>query len=219
MKIFHIMKKGNQDTQFRTILLKSLTALNKQNQCENATIYLASGFFDEIVTSPRNPISTFQDNKVNNDIKTLLIGKKVELFGAYNGKTGVLAFGRSLKNAGTFINVFYKYRFHAKIFVIAINGKAVFEIIGSSNMTCAAYEGVSAYKGQTITSPNYECDLILMDDNYVNMEIKPNEDIMCFSYENSKNNGISLQVRMQEILRHIESLKEKNQLKDITSEL
>lgn len=217
MKVFHILKKGNQDTEFRGILLKALSTIHAKKLEEKATVYLASGFFDEIVNPPRTPISTFPDKTTKFDLQSMLAGLTVELFGAYNGKKGLVQFGTAIKNKVSSIKAFYKYRFHAKLFAIEIAGRAIFEIIGSSNMTVAAYEGLCYTKaGNSKASQNYECDLVLFDD-YINIDIKPNENAMVFRYNDEDNGGIPLDKRANEILQHIKSLK--NEMQDISSEL
>ena len=158
------MKKGNQDTQFRKILLESLQWIQTKKLHEKAVVYLASGFFDEVVKTPRTPISTFLDISTNKCLQNVFSGIKVELFGAYNGKNGLLQFGTSLKQNTSKISAFYKYRFHAKFFAIEVDRKVVFEILGSSNMTVSAYEGLRYTKaGNARNSHNYECDLVLID--------------------------------------------------------
>ena len=217
MKVFHILKKGNQDTEFRGILLKALSTIHAKKLEEKATVYLASGFFDEIVNPPRGPISAFQDKTVKLNLQNALSGVTIKLFGAYNDKKGLLGFGSAIKNNVSSISAFYKYRFHAKIFIIEIVNRPVLEIIGSSNMTVAAYEGVRyTKKGNQLFSLNYECDLVLVDDDFA-VDIKPNENISRFSYSDKDNNGITLQDRAEEILRHIKSLEQ--EMKNVTSEL
>ena len=217
MKIFHILKRGNQDTEFRGILLKALSTIHANKLEEKAIVYLASGFFDEIVTPPRMPISTFPNQATTLNLKNALSGMTIKLLGAYNGKKGLVGFGSSIKSNVSSISAFYKYRFHAKIFIIEIDNRPVLEIIGSSNMTVAAYEGVRyTKKGNQLYSLNYECDLVLVDDAFA-IDIKPNENISRFSYSDKDNNGITLQDRAEEILRHIKSLEQ--EMIDVTSEL
>ena len=120
------------------------------------------------------------------------------LIGAYSGSREELSLARQLKNGNVLnINAYYKWRFHAKIFVITINGNPVFEIIGSSNMTYPAYCGITK---QNKPSPNVECDLVIFDEHMINVVIETSPQVMQFRYFSEDNNEIPLIDKMYDIM-------------------
>lgn len=218
IKIYHIVKPSNRDTKFRQAILQALDSVRYSKQ--KIQVSIASGFFNEIVQHPKIPVSQFVDAKIHMNMRNVVKNMDIDIYGAYDGKNGLVRFAQNLKNAGANVKVFYKNKFHSKLFVIQINNKVVFEIIGSSNMTVAAYEGLKKTKKSTFKySDNSECDLILVDDSGVNCEIDIDEYTMRFSYDSKENNGIELETRMNDVIKQLESLKMAGKMKDITSEL
>lgn len=213
--IFHIVKKANCDTQFRTAILKALTCARQNNR--KIKVYIASGFFDEIVNSKRTPVSSFTDLNLNTNLRTLLSDLEVEVLGAYNGKKDLVEFCKSLRLAGASVKVFYKHRFHTKLFIIESNGEVLFEIIGSSNLTISAYEGIRHTKTKIFRSYNSECDLILIK-NSLNFKLETNENVMQLKYDEI-GNKISIKERMNSVLKQIEEFKVNNNMQDITHEI
>lgn len=201
VKIYHIVKKSNCDTQFRTAILKAIVCAKRKDP--NIKIYIASGFFSERAPVP---VSDFTDSIVGVNLKTLLNGLTVEIYGAYNGKDEFFDFCKSIKSAGASISVFYKSKFHTKLFIIESAGKVIFEIIGSSNLTTCAYEGRRYIKTKFYNSYNSECDLILIDD-MIDLTIDTNQNVMLLKYDKNGNN-ISIDDRMKNTLYYLKMLKE-----------
>lgn len=200
MKIYHISKLSGQDTDFRPTMLSALVAAQaykKNNGNDVVNVYIASGFFDS-VSSCR-----LTSKKSTNLYKALQGLDKIYLVGAYSGYSDELSLARQLKNSKQpNVNVYYKWRSHAKIFVITINEKPVFEIIGSSNMTYPAYCGKTK---QNKPSPNVECDLILFDEQMINVVIEPSPQIMQFRYFSEDNNEVPLISKMNDIMSILET--------------
>ncbi len=196
MKIYHIRKLSGQDTDFRKTILNALaaTAQYKQNNRCEVNVYIASGFFDDVENFPYN-------NAVASDLSSELQGiDRVYLIGAYNGRTELMALSNRLTQDGCRTHAYYKWRFHAKIFVITVDGNPIFEIIGSSNMTWAAYCGVSR-RNNNLFSLNSECDLVIWDDERINVPMEPSRTTMALRYESDDNNGITLEEHMHDILK------------------
>lgn len=217
MKIYHIIKKSKCDTQFRTIILSTLHHLKVKNV--KMKVYIASGFFNEAVNLPRIPVSEFTDPQVSGQsLKNLLSGVDVEIFGAYNHKNDLILFAQRLKNAGANVKAFYKNKFHTKMFVIEVEKKAIFEIIGSSNMTIPAYEGLRHGKVNKFTSYNSESDLVLFDEFIIDTNIQINENVMQLKYDEQGNGNITIQDRMDDALKQFDIFKNSG-MTDITKEL
>ena len=213
MKIYHILKKSGKDTLFRKIILKSLNALKSKSDKSNIVVYIASGFYSE---NTQTQITTFQCKDTQTTLANELVGLNVELFGAFSKKTELLQVGSNLKARKINVKVFYKYHFHSKLFIITIAGKPVLEIIGSSNMTTSAYEGLRTYNSSK-SSLNTESDLVIIDDEILNVSVDVNDFVMEFEYSNDKNNQITLENKMFDILDYLNELK--NQMKNITNEI
>ena len=197
MKIYHIRKLSGQDTDFRKTILNALaaTAQYKQNNRCEVNVYIASGFFDDVENFPYN-------NAVASNFSSELQGvDHVYLIGAYSGRTELMALSNRLTQGGCRTHAYYKWRFHAKIFVITINGNPIFEIIGSSNMTWSAYCGVSRNNNNNLFSPNSECDLVIFDDEMINVPIDPSPTTMALRYEPDDNDGVTLERHMWDILQ------------------
>jgi len=199
MKIYHIRKLSGKDTDFRPTILNSLInaqRYKKNHFNETVDVYIASGFFDDVATYPSTP-----NGQLN--LQQLLQGfDNVFLLGAYNGRKGELSLARQLKNNGVSnLRAYFKGRFHAKIFVIAINHTPVFEIIGSSNMTHTAYCGKTS-KNQP--SLNFECDLIIFNEKMINVVIDTSPQIMQLRYCEEDNREITITERMFDIMSIIE---------------
>lgn len=204
MKIYHIRKLSGQDTDFRPTILKALRAAQTykayKKDKDTVNVYIASGFFDTVAARPLNPNGNLNNN-VNNTINLhhALQGlDNLYLIGAYSGSREELSLARQLKNGNVLnINAYYKWRFHAKIFVITINGNPVFEIIGSSNMTYPAYCGITK---QNKPSPNVECDLVIFDEHMINVVIETSPQVMQSRYFSEDNNEIPLIDKMYDIM-------------------
>lgn len=195
-----VRKLSGHDTDFRKTILNALaaTAQYKQNNRCEVNVYIASGFFDDVEHFPYN-------NAVASDLSSELQGiDRVYLIGAYNGRTELMALSNRLTQAGCRTHAYYKWRFHAKIFVITVDGNPIFEIIGSSNMTWSAYCGVG--RNNNLFSPNSECDLVIFDDEMINVSIDPSPTTMALRYESGDNNGITLEEHMQDILEILEDV-------------
>lgn len=197
-KIYHIVKKANSDTLFRTVMLQAIFSAKKIDS--NIDVYIASGFFNEIVNSGRTPVSAYADSMVGTNLRNLLSGLNVTVYGAYNGKNDLLEFCKNLKTSGAKIKAFYKYRFHTKLFVIKSCDKVIFEIIGSSNLTTSAYEGIRYTKTKSLPSYNSECDLILMSDS-LDLTIDTDENIMLLEY--AEQNKILFDERMNKAIEQM----------------
>ena len=204
MKIYHIRKESGKDTDFRPTILRALTAYqNYKSQNVKSTVkvevYIASGFFTED-TNIQNPsnVSTFTDLSTSTQLISALHGfDKIYLFGAYSGKKELQNLVTHLRSFNLPICGYYQWHFHAKIFIITVNGETAFEIIGSSNMTNSAYNGL---KSLSKYSQNFETDLVLCRDDICNVPIDTNEKIMQFRYFPEDNNGITIKTHMEDIL-------------------
>ena len=220
MKIYHIIKKSGCDTDFRRVMLTALERIQilkkSKKDLSDIKIYLASGFFNINVSSPKVDILNYVDPITKLTLSNLLLGLDVEIFGAYNGSKDLLSLKAILSPKVKTLTVYYKHRFHTKLFVISINNTPVFEIIGSSNMTLPAYEGLQySARGKHIYSLNTETDLILYNDefnvagtNHVlgeNMKLQSN--MMQFDYRAEDNNDIMFVERMNSIVDYLNELK------------
>lgn len=207
MKIYHIRKLSGQDTDFRPTILNSLkqAQVYKQNHPDDTVnVYIASGFFDDISTYPSLQAQNLQ-NSLTKDIDNCF------LLGAYGGKKNLYFLALTLKNKHTCnVKLYYKWKFHAKIFVITVNDLPVFEIIGSSNMTRSAYCGITPKKQPSL---NFECDLVIFNEEMINVVIDTSPRIMQLRYCDEDNRGITITTRMFDIMSIIrEFIKDANKL-------
>ena len=133
------------------------------------------------------------------------------LLGAYGGKKILYFLALTLKNKHTCnVKLYYKWKFHAKIFVITVNDLPVFEIIGSSNMTRSAYCGITPKKQPSL---NFECDLVIFNEDMINVVIDTSPRIMQLRYCDEDNRGITITTRMFDIMSIIrEFIKDANKL-------
>lgn len=222
MKIFHIIKKSGCDTDFRKIMLASLDRVQTlKTICKQKleiSIYIASGFFHTNVRSPKIDVLNFTDPKTKLTLSKLLLGLNVEILGAYSGPKDLVTLKSLLLPIVKSLNVYYKNRFHTKLFIITINDIPIFEMIGSSNMTVPAYEGLQySTRGKSSPSLNTETDLVLYNDDVsfsgvsFNLSdiIVANENIINFSYDKKENKDISLDERMDTLIEYFNTLKSK----------
>ena len=222
MKIYHIIKKSGEDTDFRSVMLHMLQRIqglkHERNALLNVKVYLASGFFNINVTHPKTDVLNFLDPTSKTTLLTLLSGLDVEIFGAYSGSKDLKSLKSLLSPITKTLKVYYKFRFHTKLFVITINNIPVFEIIGSSNMTIPAYEGLQySSKGVSSLSLNTETDLILYNnefslnglDNVLGNNIRVERNVMKFEYVDEDNDNITFVDRMKDIVNYLETLKTK----------
>ena len=219
MKIYHIIKKSGEDTDFRVVMLSALKRvqiLKKTHKDLNIKVYLASGFFHINVSPPKVDVLSYVDPHTKLALSNLLSNLNVEILGAYNGKKDLLSLKSALSPIAKTLNVYYKYRFHTKLFIITVNDRPIFEIIGSSNMTLPAYEGLYySTKGKSSLSLNTETDLILYDDEFtiggskcvLGGNIKMAENMMSFAYNAEDNNDVSFVERMRLLVDYIQELK------------
>ena len=222
MKIYHIIKKSGEDTDFRSVMLHMLQRIqslkNEHHDQLNIKIYLASGFFNVNVAPPKTDVLNYIDPISKATLLKLLSGLNVEILGAYSGSKDLMSLKALLSPIAKTLKVYYKYRFHTKLFVITINNIPVFEIIGSSNMTIPAYEGLQySSKGISSLSLNTETDLILYNDefslngldNVLGNNIRVERNVMRFEYVDEKNDNITFVDRMKDIVNYLETLKTK----------
>ena len=200
MKIYHIRKLSGHDTDFRPTIINSIMkagSYKNNNPNDKIDVYIASGFFENV--------SSFSTNTPN--LQQVVSGiDHLYLIGAYNGTNGIMQLGQQLVPQFGQINAvsaYYKSRFHAKIFVITKNDKPVFEIIGSSNMTNVAYCGRNS-NGRL--SPNFECDLIICDEQIIDLPIDISPTTMQFRYIDDDNNGIPIDKRMSDIFQILQGI-------------
>ena len=204
MKIYHIIKKSGADTDFRTIMLSALERMQALKESYgnllNIKVCLASGFFNINVSHPKIDVLNYVDPSTKLVLSRLLSGLDVEIFGAYNGSRDLLSLKSILSPIVKTLNVYYKYHFHTKLFVIIVNDEPIFEIIGSSNMTVPAYEGLQySSKGKCTFSLNTETDLILYNDEFtvagakqiLGDNIRLQSNVMRFRYNAEENNGVT----------------------------
>ena len=214
------MKKSGFDTTFRSAMLYALSAVQTlKKQCNNPIdlkVYIASGFYNMNVKSYATDVLNFIDSKTTKSLQNLLSNLDVEIFGAYSSPKDLQKIKSALSSVASSVHVYYKYRFHSKLFAIVINNNPFFEIIGSSNITIPAYEGLQySKKGVSSFSLNTETDLILYNDDLyttynqppIDLTLEPNENIMQLSYDEKMNTNITLQNRMVSIVNYFSEIK------------
>lgn len=221
MNIYHILKKSGSDSKFRDIILSFLNSLTGINKfVKEVKVYIASGFFYQTAQNSNHDLLFFKSPYLNVDLITCLQNFKVEVFGVYYGKNNLLNIKSILQQRNIINNVYYKHRFHSKLFVVTIDSIPVIEIIGSSNMTKPAYNGIKYPIRKTMNySENTESDLVIYNEGYIlNLNklhnynipttLETSMDVIGFKYNENINNNISLENRMNYILKYIEDLKQ-----------
>lgn len=197
MKIYHIRKLSGKDTDFRPTMLDALQSVGRYKDTRKIEVFIVSGFFD-------NNVLSFYDQTVRtNLLHELSQFSEVNLVGSYSGRNKLMQIKNNLLQAGINVTAYYKPKFHAKIFVIKVDGVSVFEIIGSSNMTNCAYCGQTS---RARFSQNFEADLVICDDALCNVKLEPSETVMKFIYNKDDNNGISIQRRMEDVTNILSSV-------------
>lgn len=213
MKIVHIYKRSQHDSIFRGAILDALKTIHAMSIEKISTVYLSSGFFDDIFPYNNNGFSaTHFSQGGSTNIVSELHNINIVCFGCYNKKNKYIDFCKNIKQFAAQSTAYYKYKCHSKLFVITVNGTPVFEIIGSSNMTKCAYGGLTT-RG---FSYNSETDLILINDTQntqfeaINFEI--NNNCMILRYDYNDNSGIRFEDRMNNILDIIEEMKNESNI-------
>ena len=211
--VYHILKLSGHDTDFRPTMLD---AIQRIPTVSKAKISLASGFFTQNQSNtssrPAFKVSDFPDGTSNRTFISAVLnsGAEVECYGAYPGSKEFKLFVDKLRAQGITATGYYKRKFHCKLFAIEIDGEPVFEIIGSSNMTKAAYAGIIGNYNPPKSSPNCECDLVLVSENGPYADFKPKAEygrVMALRYEPDDNNGIPLTKQMYDILGVLDDIK------------
>ncbi len=193
---------GGEDTNFRRAMLTAIDCVKKAipDFKNHIVVKIASGFYTENTigksTKELFNVSDFKDASEKSLISSLK-GINVVCFGTYIHKKTYESFIKNIRKVANELHAYYASRFHCKVFVIELDGDPIFEIIGSSNMTKAAYAGISRAKKP---SPNYESDLIYVDDTCLYLKefsLQPNRETTILIYDESENGGITFKERMR----------------------
>lgn len=225
MNIYHILKKSGYDSEFRDIILSFLNSLIGINKLsKEIKVYIASGFFNQTNQHSPHDLLFFKSPHLNVDLITCLQNLNVEIFGAFYGKKDLLNIKNILQQRNVSHNIYYKHRFHSKLFVVTIDSTPVIEIIGSSNMTKPAYNGMKyPIRNALHFSENTESDLVIYNEGYISelndlygshipATLETSMEVIAFKYDEHINNNISFENRMNYILNYIEDLKQGMQL-------
>lgn len=146
------LRKRLSPNYFRELLIDSLkTGLGNE-------VLLCSGFFQEkkygnyFSVSTEGSFSTLL-KKHNIKLKTVGIHNDSWLADYKNFRDNLLKSGVSIH-----AKISPNYKWHAKIFILKNNGKPIFGIVGSSNMTRPAFGTSSPF--------NFEADVVMWLDEY-----------------------------------------------------
>jgi hypothetical protein len=103
-------------------------------------------------------------------------------------------------------------RWHAKVFLLATPRWPLFALIGSSNLTRAAFGRSSPF--------NWECDVAIWTErgaatrrSFETVVLGDNEtrsDIILADYDPERNNGITIDARLRQLLTDLEAISAEN---------
>jgi hypothetical protein len=171
------------------------------------SVLLCSGFFQENFKGSIYQVSTeakFDDILLKHKINITTVGvHNPNWLPAYRN------FRNNLLSKGIKINAKYisNFHWHAKIYILKKQGRPIFGIVGSSNMTRNAFG---------LTTPfNYEADVILWLDEFTVLnsliseilsEIQQaSDEIIIADYDPEKNFGLSIEDRLVRLNSEIDN--------------
>ena len=97
------------------------------------------------------------------------------------------------------------YYWHAKIFILKKDGKPIFGIVGSSNMTRPAFGTTAPF--------NFEADVVMWLDEYKELntiinstvnELNQSSEVIIADYDPTKNFGLSIEQRLRQLNDDVE---------------
>lgn len=165
---------------------------------------LCSGFFQEQFKA-----SSYKATDELNFSQEVATSKlQLTTVGIHNNawKPSYVNFKNNMLIKGANIQAYYKSgsKWHAKVFILSLQNKPIFGIIGSSNITRSAFG--------TIQNFNFECDVMLWDKSNVSLskwmeesisKVESPFDIIQAPYDKSKNGNITISDRLEKIKNEI----------------
>jgi hypothetical protein len=196
------LRKRFNVNKFRDIMLSSI-ATGHGNQ-----VLLCSGFFQENFKT-----SSYQVSQ-ESSFDQVLLKHSIELttVGIHNNSwlQSYKNFRDNLNASGVNIIAKYatKFHWHAKIYILKLDGRPIFGILGSSNMTRNAFSTTNPF--------NFESDVIMWLDEFekfndiykqVSTELSEfSEEIINVDYDPNKNFGLTIEDRLKQIVNDVESI-------------
>ncbi len=190
MGIAILLRTEVQTNYFGDLMVRTLT------QGCGDSIVLCSGFFQENfrghsyqVSNENGLINVLRQNRIN-----------VTTIGVHNNvwKDAYVNFVNNLRNGGVNVTAYVtsSLRWHAKVFILKREGRPVFGIVGSSNMTRNAFGTTNPfnYEADTFLWVSDECGNLVSD--YVKSREKP-EDAIFTRYHEDDNNDLTIQQRLE----------------------
>ncbi len=195
------LRKRQMQNKFREFLINSIdTGLGNK-------VLLCSGFFQEYFKGGPYQVST------EGNLNKVLLKHKIELttVGVHNRGwlTPYQNFRNNLRTAGVTINAMLSknYHWHAKIYILKIDDRPIFGIVGSSNMTRNAFG---------LTAPfNFEADVVLWLDEFIALNNLVNgtiaelnqfsSEVIVADYDPEKNFGLTIEERLRQLATDVEN--------------
>lgn len=195
MGLIIILRRNTRPNYFRNIIEQLL------NSKIGDEAIIGSGFFQEDLKFSASKTTNLANLLYQNNIKVTVIGVYNNYWqSAFNKFVTELIINKVQVN-----NVIRKHRWHAKVFILKKKNIPIVGIIGSSNMTRAAFDYSAPF--------NYEADVVMwIGGNLVSKTIKKvtqgkeqdNLGIIIAKYNKADNEGITIKQRLIQLINDIE---------------